>query len=295
MKVTKIIKANGEEVPFDFNKLEASLRHSGATKNIAKRIAIKVESTLYKGMHTKEIYKKAFALLKKIDRPKAARYHLKKGIQELGPSGFPFEKYISEILKFEGYKIKTNQIVAGYCLNHEIDVIAEKDNTVLQIECKFHNQPGFKCNVKIPLYIHSRFRDVQKKWEKLPEYNTKIYQAWVVTNTKFTEDAIKYGNCTSMYLLSWNYPQNGSLKEQIDASGLYPITCLTTLTKREKQLLLEQKIVLCKDICTDSGVLISIGLKGLRLRNILKEAKALCNIQKIKLESETKTSMIRKG
>ena len=279
MNVTKIIKANGDEVIFDINKLEASLRHSGASKNIAKRIAKKVANTLYEGIHTKEIYKKAFTLLKKTDRPKAARYHLKKGIQELGPSGFPFEKYISEILKFEEYQVKTNQIVAGHCVTHEIDVLAEKDNTLFLIECKFHNQPGYKCNVKIPLYIHSRFQDVQKKWDKIPKYATKIHQAWVATNTQFTKDAIQYGTCAGLYLLGWSYPQKGSLKERIDASGLYPVTCLTTLTKREKQLLLEQNIVLCKAICTDQSVLINIGLKEVRIKKVLAEAKALCKIQ----------------
>ena len=36
-------------------------------------------------------------------------------------------------------------------------------------------------------------------------------------------------------MLGWDYPVKGSLKNLIDALGLYPITCLTSLTKKEKQ------------------------------------------------------------
>jgi hypothetical protein len=278
MKHLNIIKANGEKVPFDIKKLEASLKRSGASDKIVGRITKKISNTLYEGMHTKEIYKKAFKLLKKGKPSQAARYHLKKGIMELGPSGFPFEKYLSEVLKFEGYKVKVGQIVAGHCVNHEIDVIAEKDNNHFMIECKFHGKSGYKCNVKIPLYIHSRFLDVEKQWEKKNEHDSKFHQGWVATNTQFTTDAIQYGTCAGMYLLSWNYPKNESLKDRIDASGLHPVTCLTTLTGREKRALLDKLIVLCQDICKDEKILLEIGLSDSRVKKVIAEAKALCQL-----------------
>lgn len=274
----EIIKANGDKVPFEIKKLENSLRRSGASDATVKRIAKEIYSTLYEGMHTKEIYKKAFALLKKEARPQAARYHLKKSIQQLGPSGFPFEKYLSEILKFEGYKVQTDIVIAGDCVNHEIDVIAEKDNNHYMIECKFHSQSGYKCNVKIPLYIHSRFLDVEKQWTKKKGHDNKFHQGWVATNTQFTTDAIQYGKCAGMYLLSWDYPKNESLKDRIDASGLHPVTCLTTLTGREKQALLDKLIVLCQDICKDENLLKKIGIKETRIKKIMAEAKALCKV-----------------
>ncbi len=278
MNLIKIIKANGEKVPFDVEKLKTSLKRAGATEKIVEQITTEISNSLFEGMHTKEIYKKAFALLKKGDRSQAARYHLKKGIQQLGPSGFPFEKYLSEILKSEGYKVKTGQIIAGQCVSHEIDVIAEKDNNHFMIECKFHSQSGRKCNVKIPLYIHSRFLDVEKKWKKKKGHDSKFHQGWVATNSKFTSDAIQYGKCTGMYLLSWNYPSKGSLKERIDASGLHPVTCLTTLTKREKQALLDKMIVLCMDLCNNEKILPGIGLSESRVQKVMKEAKALCKV-----------------
>lgn len=278
MKSITIIKANGDKVPFEIRKLIASLQKSGASYKTAKRIAGKIASTLSEGSHTKEIYKKAFALLKKEEQPQAARYQLKKGIQDLGPSGFPFEKYLSEIIKFDGYEVQTDKIVPGHCINHEIDVIAKKDNNQFLIECKYHSQPGYKCNVKIPLYIHARFLDILKYREALKEHNNTFHQAWIATNTKFTRDAITYGNCAGMYLLSWNYPKNDSLKDRVDASGLYPLTCLTTLSSGEKQALLDKLIVLGRDICNDPNVLLKIGVSKKRLKKVLAEATALCKI-----------------
>ena len=228
-------------------------------------------------MTTKEIYKKAFKLLKRGEPSHAARYHLKKGIMELGPSGFPFEKYLSEILKHEGYRVKTNQIVEGACVNHEIDIIAEKDNNYFMIECKYHNQNGYKCNVEIPLYIHSRFNDIEKKREQNKIQNLKFHQAWVATNTQFTGDAITYGTCAGMYLLGWSYPKNNSLKQRIDASGLHPVTCLTTLTRREKQSLLDKLIVLSRDISNHRALLSNIGISDSRIPKIIAEARALSN------------------
>ena len=47
---------------------------------------------------------------------------LKQAIMELGPSGFPFEQFVAELLKCRGYQIKVGVIVEGHCVNHEIDV-----------------------------------------------------------------------------------------------------------------------------------------------------------------------------
>jgi predicted RecB family endonuclease len=53
----------------------------------------------------------------------------------LGPSGFLFEQFFSEILKNYGYKTKINVFLKGKIITHEIDIIAEK-NKKYMIECK---------------------------------------------------------------------------------------------------------------------------------------------------------------
>ncbi|MBI3135999.1 MAG: restriction endonuclease [Bacteroidetes bacterium] len=278
-----ITKASGEYALFSAEKLERSLMNAGASADLAASIADEIRPKLYAGISTKKIYRIAFNLLRNASSPLAARYHLKWGIMELGPSGFPFEKFIGEILRHQGYAVKVGEIVAGKCVNHEVDVIAEKDHHHFMIECKYHNQPGTISDVKIPLYIQSRFKDVEATWIKMPQHNQKIHQGWVVTNTKFSRDAIQYGNCAGLKLVGWDFPIKDSLKDQISRLGLYPVTCLTKLTKAEKQQLLERNVVLCKELCHHEKMLASMGIKNSRIREILNEGREICS-QLIKSE-----------
>lgn len=274
--IIKIRKASGSNVLFSNQKLVASLKRSGVNKTTIQEIIKEVEGKVYDGISTQKIFQIAFKLLKKRNLPNAAKYKLKNGIMELGPSGFPFEIYVSKILKDQGYKTTVGAIVQGKCVKHEIDIIAEKDNEHFMIECKYHNSRGIVSGVKVPLYIQARFKDIERVWKYLPGHAEKVHQGWVVTNTRFSKDAKQYGACAGLHLLGWDYPKNNSLKDQIDRSGLYPITCLSTLTKMEKQRLLDNKIVLAKDLVSDPKLLLRIGIKKSRLDNILKEAHLLC-------------------
>lgn len=273
-----ITKASGLKVPFNKGKLKQSLMRSGANSEQADEVVNEVMEMLEEGMSTRKIYKAAFRLLRNVSRPMAARYKLKQAIMELGPSGFPFEQFVGELLKHRGYKTQVGVIVKGHCVNHEIDVIAEKDEHHFMIECKFHNRQGYVCDVKIPLYIQSRFLDVEKQWKQLDGHAEKFHQGWVVTNTRFSEDAAQYGRCMNMNLVGWDYPRNNGLKDWIDSSGLHPVTCLTTLTHREKQELLDKKIVLCKTLHHNHALLQSIGVKPPRLQKVIDECAALCEV-----------------
>ena len=282
-----IIKASGIKVPFNSGKLRQSLLRSGANIEQVDRVVFEVLETLVEGMSTKKIYKIAFDLLKNSARPIAARYKLKHAIMELGPSGFPFEQFIAELLNYKGYKTQVGTIVQGHCVTHEIDVIAEKEEHHYLIECKFHNRQDYVCNIKIPLYIQSRFLDVASSWKKLKGHIGKYHQGWVVTNTRFSEDALQYARCMNLHLVGWDYPKNDGLKDWIDESGLHPITSLTTLTIAEKQKLLDSKIVLCQTLNQDYDVLSSIGVLPPRLQKVIDECSALCKtLSKIDLQTK---------
>ena len=165
-KDINIIKYSGKKVKFSSNKLYTSLKRTGAEDAIVNQIINRVISELYEGISTKEIYNRAFALLKKKESHLASKYKLKKAIYELGPTGFPFERFVAAILKYSGFTIEVGKTLNGKCVTHEIDVIANKNNETTIIECKFHGEQGLNCNVKIPLYINSRYTDVKTHWEK---------------------------------------------------------------------------------------------------------------------------------
>ncbi|BDD08866.1 hypothetical protein FUAX_12980 [Fulvitalea axinellae] len=276
MSQIPILKSNGETVEFSTEKLEHSLLRAGANESMVANIIKNIVEELPQLGSTAKIYKEAYRELKRYSRPIAAKYKLKRAIMQLGPSGFPFERYIGEILSFQGYNIQMNPMMPGKCVRHEIDVLAENDKEVIMVECKYRNRQGYKTDVKVPLYVHSRFRDVRHEWLKREDWKNKEHKAWIATNTRFTEDAIKYAKCEGMRLLAWDYPQIGNLRERIDLSGLYPLTCLTTLTKQEKTHLLQKsEIVLCRQVYTDPETLDTLNLPTYRKNSVLSEVEEL--------------------
>lgn len=273
-----VVKSSGEIVRFSVDKLQNSLRRSGADEDTVQMITDSVSNELYPGISTKEIYNRAFSLLKKRKSVFASRYKLKKAIYELGPTGFPFERFIGAVLKYSGYKTSIGITVKGKCVDHEVDVLAQKDGDHLMVECKFHGDHKNKCDVKIPLYIHSRYKDILSYYAKKNKEHPYPNQGWLVTNTRFTRDAMLYGKCAGLYLMSWDYPEKDSLKDRIDRLGLYPITVSTLLTAREKQFLLSRDVVLCRELLNDKFYLDHLGVGASRKERIVVEIKALCNI-----------------
>ncbi|MVO08053.1 ATPase [Flavobacterium sp. TP390] len=277
MNNINIIKANGDKALFQVEKLIYSLRRSQANETLIQQIVEQVEAVLYDGMTTKQIYKMAFKMLKGKSSVSASRYKLKKALMELGPTGFPFEKLVGKLMEHEGFATEVGVIVQGNCVQHEIDVIAQKENNHYMIECKYHSDQGRFCNVKIPLYIHSRFLDVEKQWERQKGHEAKLHKGGVYTNTRFTTDAIQYGKCVGLLMTSWDYPYGNGLKDRIDTSGLHPLTALTTLTKNEKTKLLDKGIVLCKELHENPTILDQIGIPKTRQKNILDDSNDLCS------------------
>jgi hypothetical protein len=274
MKI-KIVKNSGDVVDFDPEKLKKSLLKSGASEIVVEDILNKIGKEIYQGISTKKIYKKAFSLLKKEANSHAARYSLREGLRLLGPAGFFFEKYIARLFASENYETRANLILQGKCVSHEIDVLVKKDGVVSMIECKFHSRREATSDVKVPLYVLSRFNDLQGTDYPIFSKTEVISNCWITTNNRFTSDAIDFAKCSGLNLLSWDYPKNNSLKTKNDIDCLYPVTCLTTLSIAEKDKLLILDILLVKELINNAKELEKIGLSSNRIKNVLKEAQEL--------------------
>ena len=275
-----IAKASGERVAFDINKLEQSLFRSGATSEQVEIVLQKVQDILKEGMTTRDIYRVAFKWLKKMAKSVSSRYNLKRAVMALGPTGFPFEKLTAAILESRGYSTQTGVIVPGHCVKHEIDVIAMKAEHHVMVECKFHNRQGFVSDVKIPLYIQSRFLDVEKRWRDSGCHGPQFHQGWIVTNGRFSSDAIQYGICMEMQLIGWDFPKGKGFKDLIDQAGLYPVTCLVTLTERDKKFLLANDIILCRSLLQRTEILDKLGLSAAKVNSVINECRTLCEQSK---------------
>lgn len=275
--VIHITKASGETVVFDPKKLLHSLRRAGASGDQANKIVHAVTRQIQEGMTTKKIYKLAHRMLRKEVRHTAARYSLKQALLGLGPSGYPFEEFIAKLLETEGFKVQTGLIREGRCVQHELDAFAVGNGRLLVGECKFHNRQHLISDVKVPLYIHSRFNDLLKGFLSAPEWKAYSIESWIFTNTRFTDDALQYGRCAGLHLVDWDSPFENGLRDRVDRTGFHPLTCLTTLTIREKDLLLQNKLVLARDLLANPNALSAIQVAPGRVKGILQEAEQLCS------------------
>src|SRR5690625_62064 len=107
MSSINVTKFSGETEPYDETKLQESLQSAWATTAITDQITSAIQEILYDGISTQKIYSEAFEMLRTLSEKSAGRYKLKEAIFELGPSGYPFERFISELLKRMGYETQS--------------------------------------------------------------------------------------------------------------------------------------------------------------------------------------------
>jgi len=261
-----VVKASGETEKFDPKKIKRTCLRAGVSEELANKIVKEVKKKSYDGISTKEILHLTLRLLNKKKPHIAARYDLKGAMFRLGPAGFVFEHFIGEIFKEYGYATKIHNILKGYCVSHEVDIIAAKRNKNYMIECKYHNLPGIYTGLREVLYTYARFLDLlDGSKQKLCK---KFEQAWLVCNTKFSEDSIHYAKCKGIKLVGWGYPEDNSLKILIEKKKLYPITMIRGLDADSLDKMSSSDFVLALDL----------------LRIPLKELKSVTKIPIKKLE-----------
>jgi len=272
----RVVKTTGEVEEFNPEKIIRTCLRAGASRELAEKIVNKVERRSYDGIQTRKILRMVIKLLKKELPHVAARYDLKGSIFRLGPAGFTFEQYVAEILREYGYKTKTNLIIRGASVKHEIDVVASKQNKNYMIECKYHNMPGIYTGLKVVLYTYARFLDLKDGWKR--GLSQQFSQAWLVCNTKFSEDAIQYANRKRLRLIGWKCPSNHSLEVMIGEKKLYPITILRSLDKGSQNKLASVGLVLAIDLIRkdirEINRMTGIGMKKLNV--LVEEAKKIC-------------------
>ena len=246
-----IVKEDGEKEIFSEKKIKKSLLLAGTEEKNANYIIGVIKENLEKVSKSNDIYKLALKQLKKKQPNAAIKYTLKKALMNMGPAGYVFEKYIAKILKEYGYKTQVGEIVKGFCVDHEIDVIAHKDRGHYMIECKYHNNKGAKSAIQTALYVYARFLDLKKANKDLrEEYN--FQEVWLATNTKCTSTAIRYANCVKLRIIAWHYPKGKGLEHYIENKKLYPISILPGLKISQRNILFKNDIITVKDLLGNS-------------------------------------------
>lgn len=272
--IDKIQKVDGKVESFQKSKLKNSLLRSGATPLEADQIA-DIVLTENEPRSTRELFDLVFnELVNQNKRYVAARYNLKRALHLLGPTGYPFEKYIGSLYSFMGFETLTNVVLKGACVDHEMDVIARDGEQLIYIECKYHQSLSAKTNVKVPLYVKARMDDLYD-YQRLHEHNDTKFSYFIATNARFTTDAVDYSRCKKIRLLSWEQPEGESLPQIIDKFGLYPVTVMTSLTKNQSAKMIEEGIILVKDIARNQDRLKKLNFELDTVNAIISEAEEI--------------------
>ena len=240
------MKRSGESEEYDRSKTRTAIIRAGTPEDQADEVLVKLESKLYDGITTEEIYRQVRTLL---NERSATRYGLKKAILALGPEGRNCETLIYRLFQAMGYDAKVRQTVQGKCVTHEVDVMMEKGDDRYMVECKFHNSLSLKCAIQTALYTYGRFLDLDAACD--------LRSPFLVTNTRFTSDVTKYAECIGMSLIGWKYPEDGGLETLIERYRLYPVTILD-LRKTESRALLDKDIVLVREMMDRRDEVVSI-------------------------------------
>jgi ATP cone domain len=275
-----ITKSDGARQLFQEEKLRNSLHRIGASDQAVEEILGEIEKTMTDGMSTAQIYSHAFSLLRKHSHPVAVKYSIRRALIELGPDGFPFEKFVSRVFRAWGYETMTDQTVLGTCISHEIDVVAWNREKLVMVEAKFHHEIALRSDSKVALYINARREDITGTYFDYGGIKRKIDEFWLVTNTKFTDQAITYGECNGLKMLGWNYPATGNLHDIIEQYRLHPVTCITTLTHQQKKELIGRDILTCSDLISQPHILDALKVVGDDARKVLEEAHMVIEMGK---------------
>jgi len=274
-----VINSRGEKELFSFEKVYNSAKRAGAKPSLAQRTAEIIKKEAIPGTKTFDIYRKVRKLLSKESPKSAIRFSLKEGMRKLGPSGFPFEKYIGKVLEREGFEVEINRHLPGRCVkNYETDFVARKGNIIYIGECKYRNKSGDRVHSYDALANYARFRDISAG----PEFKAKKYrgckiESMLVTNTKFTGRTKDYSSCVGVELLGWKYPENRGLERLIDEKGLYPITILPSFRENMRDIFVSRGIMLAGDILKIDPQDFSkqVRLPSGQIQSLIKEAKIL--------------------
>ena len=274
-----VINSEGEKEPFSFFKVFRSARRVGAPPVLARDVARMIAKEIHPGIKTSEIFSKIKKLLSQQKPESAIRFSLKEGMRRLGPTGFPFEKFIKEVLLSNGFEVKINRYIPGKCsVSYEIDFVAKRENLIYIGECKYHHLSGERVDLKVALSNYARFLDI-KNGPYFREFQKSGFELKpiLVTNTKFTGAVVKYARCYNTELLGWRYPKPMGLEYFIEKEKLYPITVLSSFRGHLKDIFAQNGMMLAKDLLKSSTSRLSQRLKlpEKSLLPLIKEAETL--------------------
>jgi len=222
-----VINSRGDKELFSLQKVCRSARWAGASQELSRKIAKVIEKEAYPGIRTSEIFQKVKKLLHQKTPGAALRFNLKEGMRKLGPTGFPFEKFIGGIFR----KLHSKDALANHA--RFLDILNGpffktkkykdfKIKTILVTNTKFTNRAKNYSNCvgvetlgwKIPRNKGLEYLIEKEKLYPvtiLPSLNKYLRDVFVSEKIMLVEDVLKVD------------PQKFSKRFKISVKYLYPL------------------------------------------------------------------------
>jgi hypothetical protein len=272
-----VTKADGSRQPFDRDKVANTCLRLGADRHTAYAVAAAVERQLYDGVSTDKILKLIFEAMRR-HRPEVQHLlDLRKGLSAMAPKP-EFELFVQTVLAHNGFAVTPNRILTGKCVDHEVDALATKAGVTYFVEAKHHFLYHSLTGLDESRIAHAVLEDVTDGYT-LGKHDLQIDRAMIVTNTRFSEQARRYGRCKHILQIGWNTPKSLALQALIEQHQLIPLSCLRDLRDETRAQLVNARIVLLKQLLADKPPSLArkTGLPQKTLRDLMEKAKA--NVQ----------------
>jgi hypothetical protein len=245
----------------------------GANRRIAVEVADEIEARLYDGISTRKILQMIYRLLRKYKPILRHFLDLRKGLSLMG-SKPEFEKFVQILLSHHGFEVSPNQIIKGKCVGHEVDAIARKYGVTFFVESKHHSNYHTPTGLDESRIARAVLEDVTDGFA-LGKSDLKIDRAMIVTNTRYTEHAKRYGKCRNILQIGWSSPINLGLQNMIEEKKLHPLSCLRDLKSETRLQLVNTGIVLIRQLVEEnpSKIAIETGIPQEILKKTIEKAK----------------------
>jgi len=270
-----VTKADGSKQVFDKQKVFRTCLRLRATQQAAQSVADRIEAKARSGIATKEILQMIFRYMKEY-RPEV-RYitDLREAIALMRPQP-DFEKYVALLLKEQGYSVETNQLIRGKCVEHEVDVVARKNNECIYVEVKHHFQHHTFTGIGVFLEAWASYVDLLQGFEEAKN-SFHFNKVMVVCNTKISDHAKQYATCKGILYTGWNYPAGNSMEDMIQKKSLYPITFLKSLDRRIEAKLGDAGVITLRQLVETNmaGLASKTNVEKAKLRILVEKAREI--------------------
>ena len=268
-----VTKADGSKQLFDKEKVVKTSLRMGANRRIANEVADEVEARVHNGMPTSKVLQLIFRLLRKHTPTIQHFLDLRRGLSLMG-SKPEFERFVQILLAHHGFEVTPNRIIKGRCVGHEVDAIAKKEGVTYFVEAKHHSNYHTPTGLDESRIARAVLEDVSEGFE-LGKNDVQIDRAMIVTNTRYSEHARRYGKCRDILQIGWSSPKTLALQNMIEEKKLYPLSCIKGLNSEVKMRLVNLGIVLMKQLVDEepSRIAMKTGVSLEKIQRMIEKAK----------------------